>query len=354
LSLELVRLALRRTLAPGLCAVAVLLAAAFLASTWQPDALAVEALGERESSGALARQSLWTALLATLGPILIARAALIVPRWRRGEVDWLLAAQRSRAELVLSTFVGLAAAAAGFVGFAGATAEIGAGYASAGRALEARFGTPSQVLEGETLVRRLTLDPLPAGAVLRVRLQYLGGAPAVDLRLSVRALATDAPPSAVEARVFASGVLEVPLPPVVGPVELRLERTGETALVALRENGIEIAVPTASERGASMRVAVRAWIALCAALAVALGLGAWLSGGAAVTGALALTWVALLARAPAGGKWPPAALGDALELAGEGLAAPWPSARSLALAAAVIALALFAAAQGLEHWRRAP
>lgn len=354
MSLALASLTLRRALTPGLCAVSLLLAAGFLTSTWQPHAQEVEALGTRGHASDLARQGLWTALLATLAPILIARAALVLPRWRRGEVDWLLAARRTRTELVVSTFLGLAAAAALFAAFAGATAELGAGSAGAGRALEARFRTPAQVLGSAPLVRRLALGPLPAGAVLRARLQFLGGATAVDLKLSARALGSDAAPSAVASRVFASGVLELPLPPGDGPIELRLERTGETALVALRENGIEVAVPIASARGASVRVAARAWIALIAALAVALGLGAWLSGAAAVAGALALTWISLLADAPGGGKWPAAALGEALELAGEGLAAPWPSGRSVALAATVVALALLLAERGLEHWRRAP
>jgi hypothetical protein len=353
LSLDLARLALRRALAPGLCAVAVLLAVAFLASAWRPAALQIEALGNPAASGFLARRGLWTSLLATLSPILIARAALMLPHWRRGEVDWLLAARRSRASLVLSTFLGLAAGAAVFVGFAGATAELGAGNGGAGRALSARYATPAQMLGSEPIVRRLPLDPLPSGSVLRVRLQFLGGAPAVDVRLTARALDSQSPPVALETRVSALRVLELELPPAAEAIELRLERAGEDALVALQEDGIEIAVPTASARAVSLRVALRAWIALCAALAVALGLGAWLSGAAAVVTSLALAWISMLAAAPLAGRWPAAALGEALELAGEGLAAPWPSARSLALAAVVVAVSLALAASGLEHWRRA-
>ncbi len=354
MSFDLARLALRRALAPGLCVLAVLLAAAFLASTWRPAPIEIEALGARAAGPALARRGLWTALLATLAPILIARAALVLPQWRRGEVDWLLAAKRSRADLVISAFVGLAAAAAFFALFVAAAAELGAGRSGAGRALAARFATPSQMLEDVPLVRRITLDRLPAGAVLRARLQFLGGAPAADVRLSARLTNSDSPTLSVESRISATGVLELELPAIGGQVEIALERVGETALVALQQNGIEIAVPTQSARVASLRVAARAWIALCAAIAVALGLGAWLSGGAAATTALALAWVSLLASAPGGGRWPTAALSDAIELAGEGLAAPWPAARSLALVAAIVAGSLAVATSGLVHWRRAP
>jgi hypothetical protein len=332
----------------------VLVAAVFLASTWRPAQIELEALGARSAGSALARSGLWMALLATLAPILIARAALVLPQWRRGEVDWLLAAKRSRADLVLSTFLGLAAAAALFALFVAATAEIGAGRAGAGRALSTRFATPSQMLEDGRLVRRITLDRLPAGAVLRARLRFLGGAPAADVRFSARSTGSGAPLSSVESRISATGVLELALPAIGGPVELELERIGESALVALQENGIEIAVPTRSARSASLRVAARAWIALCAAMAIGMGLGGWLSGGAAATAALALAWVSLLAAAPGGGRWPAAALSDAIELAGEGLAAPWPAARSLALAAAIIAGSLALATSGLVHWRRAP
>jgi len=359
LNLGLARLALRRALPPGLVATAVVLAAFFLATTWRPAPLEAEALlgsiDPRSAASAIARQGLWAALLATLAPFLVARAALILPGWRRGEVDWLFASASTRTGLALSAYLGLAAAAAIFVVFDAAVAELAAGRAGPGRALAARFATPTVLLAGdEPIVRGIDLGRSPAGAALRVRILLVGGGPAADLRLAVRAVAADGAVHATRARLATSGNLEVTLPRSEGPFELSLERTGGESLVALERDGIELVTPVASERVGSLRLAARSWLALCAMLAVALGLGAWLSAPTAAIGALSLGLAALLAGSTVAPALPLASLKEALSLTGEGLAAPWPSWRALVASAATIVLGLTLAAAGLRHWRCAP
>jgi len=357
-SLGRARLALRRALPPGLVLLALALATLLVATTWRPGALEAQALAgagdPAAAASALARQGLWTALLVLLAPFLVARAATTLPAWRRGEVDWLLASARSRMGLVASTYLGLLAAALLLVAFIAVAAELAAGPSGPGRALAARFETPALVVDAEEgLVRRV--DPgfeLPGG-VLRVRLILVGGGRAADLRLAVRSAAVEGRTTAVRARLAGAGVLEVPLPAASGPYDLQLEQLEGEALVAVREDGLELVEPLGSARAAGLRTAARAILGLAALLALALGLGAWLSTPTALLGALALALAALLSEGPAARLFPLAALREALALAGEGLAAPWPSTRAVAAGALVAVLGLLLAGAGLRDWRRA-
>jgi hypothetical protein len=277
-----------------------------------------------------------------------------VPGWRRGEVDWLLASARTRAALVLSAYLGLLAACGLVVLFVATAAEAASGPAPAGRALAARFATAPLVVESEQpLTRRIDPELSAPGGSLRVRLVLVGGGRAADLRLAVRALGDEERVSAVRARLASAGSVEVPLPAPSGPYELELERTAGEALVAVRQDGIEILTPTASAREASLRVALRAGLALAALLALALGLGAWLSAPTAILATLTLTLLGLLAEGAIARALPLASLAEALALAGEGIAAPWPSLRAVASAAVAVGIGLLAATAGLRDWRRA-
>jgi hypothetical protein len=359
MSPRLVRLTLRRALPPGLAVIAVALAAAFLSASWEPDALELEALAgatdPRVAAGALAREGLWTALLVTLAPFLLVRAATTLPGWRRGEVDWLLAAARRRGALVLSAYLGLLAAAGLLLLFIATAAEASAGPAPAGHALAARFATPALVVDdGQPLVRVVDPGRAAPGGTLRVRMVLAGGGRAAGLRVALRSRGPAGGVRAVRAQLASNESVEVPLPAPEGPYELVVERTDGEALVAVRENGIELLTPTASARVAGLRVALRAGLALAALLALALGLGAWLSAPTAILGALTLAAAGLLAEGPMARALPLGALAEALALAGEGVAAPTPSPRALAATAVAVSVGLLAATAGLCCWRRAP
>jgi len=154
----------------------------------------------------------------------------------------------------------------------------------------------------------------------------------------------------VERRIGGRTSCEIELPPGAGPVVLRLERLGPGAGVAL-VGDVAATASAASERLASVAVALRCWLALCAWSALALGLGAWFSAPTAAAGTLAIavaTWMA--ESAPA---WLPGRdLGAALVAVGEGLVPAWPTLPALGAAAACVVLGLGLGAAGLRRWRR--
>lgn len=353
-------LAFRRALPPGFLLAALAVGALVVAATWEPDPRLVAALEATQVEGlgpsALARQDVWTTLLVVLAPFLVARAAGVVPRWRRGEVDWLAASAHGRARVVLSTWLGLDAAAIALCLGCAAAGELAAGRAGSGRVLAARFATPTVALleSGVEQTRRLEPAAVPAGTLLRARLDFLGGGPAASVRLALRR--EEGAGSATAARVLVSAPrwVDLALPAGRGPLVLALERIDGEAIVALAPDGLDLLTPAASERVAASRLAARAALALVAALSLALGFGAWVSAPTAFLGALAVLVVALLSDAELARASPWSALRFALELAGRGVAAPWPSARAWIVGLSTMAAGLGLAVAGLRTWRRAP
>ncbi len=352
----LARLALRRTLTPGFALCALLLAL-LLVRAARPGAGVSEVLAlegdPRAALSALARQGVWIGLLVLLAPYLALQAAATIPGWRRGEVEWLAASAAGRARIVLSTWIGQTAAALGFALFAAAAAEIAAGPARPGRALAARFATPSVFLSPahRPEVRRIDAGATPPGTVLRARIDFIGGGAPSEVRLAVRRAGS---PEVAEARgaIAEDGALEVVLPAGAGALEVELQRGAGEALVALEQDGLELLAPTSSERLASAGVALRAWLALSVTLALGMGLGAWLSAPTACLGLLAIVLPALLSPSEAAQLSPWSGLARALSSCGENLAPAPPSARALAVCLLIGLLGLLGAVAGLRPWRR--
>lgn len=299
---------------------------------------------------ALGRQRLWTGLLVLWLPALLLIAATTVPRWRREERDWLAPAAIGRGRLVVSTWFGGALAGALVLGACGVVAEAVAGDAPRAQRLTPAVEQASLLLLEGDAPRELVLEVPRDARTIRVPLvAVIGGAPP-EVRLSARRAGGDEV-TRVSGRVTGRRAFELALPPGNGAIELGVERGGPGAGIAL-SSGLGFVSEAASERLASVEVVVRAWLALAAWSALALGLGAWLSGSTAAAGVLALvvaTWLS-----DAAPVWLPGRdLGSALAAVGAGFVPPALGASELIAAACCVALGLGLACAGLRSWRRA-
>ena len=351
---ELARLALRRHLPPGF--VLSMLALAVLAATTRwgppPDVLR-DLLGEPDPARverALARQGVWTTLLLALAPFVVLRSAGFVATWRRGEADWIASSPTGRLPALLSVWIGGTAAALLGVLAAAGVAEVSAGGGPPGLEVAERVDPPGAVLlepgrEEWTLGSRDAGQP---GAVLRVRLILVAGGPAADVRLTV---ARGEEIGETARRIASRAELRVPIPPGAGPARAVFELAEPETIVAIES--AEVLRPTASERLVSLRIGLCAGLALAAWLALALGLGAWVSPGSATLGVLAVAaagWSGLTAIPLPGSDLP-----ALIQRAGEGVV---PSGSllppGLFPAAGAVLLGLGLGVLGLRSWRSPP
>ena len=354
MNLDLARLALRRHFTPGLgiCALALALLAA--TAHWGPPAGAVrELLDQVDPDGverALARQGVWAVLSVFLAPFLVLRSAGAISTWRRGEVDWISSSPASPARVLLSTWIGACLAAGLAVLLSAVAAELAAGSGPAGMALVDRSEAPRAVLSVPG-ARSWTLESHALnrpGATVRVHVLLVAGGPAADVRLLVTRGGGVGEQSR---RMSGRTELRVVAPAGEGPVEVRLELLEPDAIVALDASAVDVLAPVASERTASGRLGLHTWLALCAWLALALGLGAWVSTPTAALAVLALataSWSGLT-----GLPFPGHDLPAAYALVGERLAPPGPSAADVAGLALVAAAGLGLALAGFRGRRSA-
>ena len=360
MNLRLAELALRRHLPKAIVVVLALAAVLLARASWAPPAEWIAGADPGAVERALTRQGIWTLLLLLAVPLLVARAAGIVGKWRRGEIDWIASSPASSIGVLLSTWAGGALASALAIAGIALAAELAAGASPAGARVERRISSDRALLRehGGALAgvsRELArLDP-PPGSRLVAKVVLVAGAPACDVRFALERRSAGARTAANVAvrRISGRAKIEVEIPPGPGELALAIEALDPGALVAFDGDGLALVTPVASERCASLALAARAWIACCAWIALALGAGAWVSGATAALFAFALTAPAWLGEASARwDAWPWSGLPDALELAGEGLVAPplaWPT---LAGALASVALGIALGSAGLVLARR--
>jgi len=351
--LELLRLELRRSLRPSVIVtvlgLGVVLAwfggggpSAELAENLQIDPLRARGLG---------RQGVWSGALLFLAPILLLRAGGTVGRWRRGECDWLGSRPAGRLPILASTLSGMCLAAALLLGMIAALVE----GASSGSADTFRYAGSYSLNE----IRRL--EP---GESLRWTLPDPGDLES-DREAEVRVLVTRTMGNAASTRIvfgatrggvhgstehhiLQRGRASVSVPRTAGDVELSLQNVGEGSLAILTPDTFELWLP-ASERMASVSLAVRFFVLLAALMALALGMGAWVGGATAAGGALAL-WFALL-RLDLGAFVPGARLARAIGFVGDGrLPEPYDLRGLVGLGlASLCGLAL--GVHGIRSWR---
>lgn len=355
----LVLLTLRRVLHPLVLLAFVALASLVTRTRWTPDPELAGLLaftgGLVASPADLAREGTWSALLLAFGPYLVGRAAGSLSHWRRAEIDAVAASGLGRARFALSTWAGHALAAAALVVAAAVAAELAAGGARPELALRGIAASTGHAPIGtEPDAGRRIEGELEAGDVLRLRIAFFGGGPAPDLSVEL-AREEGGERTELELRVGARRVLDVDVPPGKGPLRLRLSRSAPGALLAVEPDGIELLARTGPDRlREALDVPARAWLALVAALSLALGFGAWFSAPTAFLAVLAvvlpalwtqLSWARLL-------PWPQ--LERSLAAAGEGVRLAAPPAAAWAAALAGVALGLTLTVSGLASWRRSP
>jgi len=357
-SAALVRLALRRTLAPSVCAASAALLALLLSRDWAgPNALLEAAEAGTSASLAargLLREGVWTLLALTLLPLLVARAARTVPAWRAGEGEWLGSRAAGRGSILASTWIGTFAGGAILLLLAALAVElraaaIGPGAPTLRRGASIPIPSTAWIGSGAPLEWTLADPRAPAGARARLELGF-GMDAGSTAEVELRAARAGGREHASRARIGSRGSIEVLLPEGPGDLrfELRCTRPGTRAYVASDE--VEVWIPCAGDAAASAAILVRLLLAHAVLSALAIGLSAWISAPTAVLALLAAWCTAWLADRPP--AWLPGAdLFGALDVAGAGRVPAALDPLSFAAGAVLSAAGLLLAARGISSWR---
>lgn len=351
----LFRLELLRTLGGGLAPFVLAVLIVLVLAPWStPELVAIEPRAEIVARG-LERQGVWTGALLFLVPALFWRAAGTFARWRQGDADWLGSRPTGRLAALVSTWAGTVAAGACLLAAVALFVEVAAdggeetfAYAGTSGLAEVRRVEP-----GTARVFRMP-DPegrAPAGSRVRARVTVtVGAGPTTVARLTARRAVEGGGERSATVRVLARTWLEVELPPGPGDLELEIASEGDGALAVLAPDSFQLWVPGGDERRASSTIFVRAALGLAAGLALAMGLGAWVSPITAGLGAL-LLWPLLELSFGAPGWLPAARLARALAFVGEGRLPEALDPRALLGLVACVALGLALALAGLRSWR---
>jgi hypothetical protein len=211
------------------------------------------------------------------------------------------------------------------------------------------------IVDASTTLRWSAEPPAIANARLQVGVAIVANAPAADVRLIAERRSADGSLHRSQTRrhVSAATAIELEVPAGDGPIELELAREGDGAIVVLDGRGTAWLAPLGNALWTSAGIAALAALSLAAWLALAIGLGAWLSNGLTTCVLVALALPGWLGDLPWLATWTPwAELPAAIELAGRGLGAPHPSAPTWLATAACIAIGLALARVDLARWRR--
>lgn len=324
----LIRLALRRTLSPGIWISAALLGIWLAATSHVPQALLLAAGDARGIERGFLRQSVWGGMALFLIPVLVLHAAGFRRR-RDSDAGWFACRALPHAGYSLSSWCGTAlAGCALFAGVALATelrAASGAPPPSGQTSLRLSAhlrGLAPTLLEENAHSWRIDDpgDAAPPGSRLRVELTPVAGrGPTAEVELRAARFVQGAENAVRSARTRVSGraAIEVELPPGPGQIVFRLSRLEGANLAVLAEDGLELWTPSSSERWASFELWLRCCTVVIAWTAIAMGIATWLSTPTAVLLVLFLASMSLLSGDwPA--WWPGSDLGRALAITAEG------------------------------------
>ncbi|HED66555.1 MAG TPA: hypothetical protein ENJ09_13495 [Planctomycetes bacterium] len=346
----LVRLAARRSLPPVVLAFAVLL---LVALARRSSTVPAELPSNLDPAG-VRRHAVWLAFAALFLPYLVHSGSRLADRWRRRDADWCAPTACGFAGYALSSAAGTLLGALVLLGVALSLGEMGAAGANAAVWTE-DIAHPPLVLAPGDGARTFELGPLgtrgaSAGAVLELHATALPReGPSADLLVTLHDARGAG--ASVRARIDGPRTLRIPLAgQAIGPVELRLERTGGGGVLAFPDTPLAVLVPTASPRRAGLALALRFLVLLIASLGVSMGLGAWMRPTLATALTLALMLSPLVhRRIPAlpGSE----GLATALERTLEGISSPYPNASVTLGSLAIFTLGVAGLVRGLARGR---
>lgn len=353
----LVALALRRTLGLGACVWTAALATAVALTL--PAATAPVDAADVDVAAGLARQSVWTAFLLGVGPLLVLRSTSQVAPWRRHDASWLATRAVSNTTIAVSTWLGACSAGVALAVIFGCLAELRRASITAPPVLRGSFELPRErrLTETTTLIWSATLDDSVRRSNAHARIELglgpgAGAACAVSLR--VRGHVHGEESTAID-RIGNRGTIEVRLPADEVSFEFELTSApGEARVFVLSERG-EVWSRDGHRHAASLAMFARLALALSVWVALALAFSCFVSGRTAACGVLAL-WTPLWFSSgiPATGIariWPGADLFDALAIVGEGRAPAAVGLEVVCAAIAIVTLSLGVCAIALRGWR---
>ncbi len=400
----LVLLALRRSLAPGVVAwtICVLAFTLFAGSGSHGTPPSGTSLDETLPYGSLdlvaaglARESVWYAFVLGVVPLLVVRCVSSVVPWRimpdaagrrgasqvaasrHGDAPWLATRAVSNATIATSTWLGAAiacvvltvvfAVAAGIRGGSAPT-PVAAGtldgpkarWAATGSPLAWHAELPSGRFAGD--MNTATNTATNTGLTARIELGLgagTGAAAEVELRARRGAATT-----AATTRIGNRGSIEVALPPGIGGVDFELACKGQDTRVCVLSDSVELwSLPSANDsaphpaatHAADLALLARFVLALCAWLALAIGVSRFVSPATAALAVLAAWvphWWAEAGPSAFSSRWLPGVdLFDALSIVGDGRAPACPPLTSVAGTLVVVVISIVLACIGLRSWR---
>ena len=297
----------------------------------------------------LARDESWLVLGGLIAVLTAYRAATLGLDWRRRDADAFGGAQRSRASIAFSSWLGAWAATLALISALAGFVELRVRDAGTGDRELGRVAIASNAAPDDRVRLRATVDP-PAGA----RWLELGlGFIATDVSASVELTARRGEHERTTKQLVASPTrMRVEAPPGDGPLELLLRRTGGHAIVYVTGDELIGLGDPISLRVSSLALFAHWALALAAWTALAFGLGAHLPPLLAALLALTLGVPSLGGEHP---LWrcctPWGALPQAFESLGRCAAPTPPGALAIASTALIVAASLALAARGLRTWR---
>ncbi|MFT5285009.1 MAG: hypothetical protein ACI8TQ_001170 [Planctomycetota bacterium] len=279
----------------------------------------------------LRRESAWSFMALLVLPACLFAAARAGERWRLRDRDWIGSRAVSKLAFAASTYLGISLGGALLAATIGLVVELSAG--GDGTALRRVQSLPVPVMNliesGEQA--RFRIDESEevnlAGRSIRLELRATPGAgPTAKVRLACRRSSADSQ-TEIEAIVSGRTSIGFELPSGVGGLDFTLTKVGAGCGVVALSGSLVLFESVASERVGSWTILVRVLLWMCAWIALALGLGSWMSAITATVLCLALqlpAWNSVnafdVAQATALSSYIPGAdLVQSLKLLGDGL-----------------------------------
>ena len=289
----------RRSVPVGLVAFGVLLLGLVALFADPPQLSLIGTTDELGAARAFRMELMWTAAAVAFLSVIVLRASGIAQSWQTKELDWIACRPTSMTRTVASAWLGTVAGGLLAIALTMVVIEGTAGRAGSSGPLAYGGRLEAQELERDEngTVRWQVADPnTPQGSLLRVDLTLgRGSGPSADVVFRAMRSGEERTQGA---RLVASGRIELEVPPGDGAVTLELQRIGDGARVLFRDPSCELWIPVTSMHTAGRNFGLHAALALAAWLALAFGLGAWMSGPFTVMTMLSV-WLGIwLADAP--------------------------------------------------------